>query len=143
MTQHILCPTDGSYQAQHAADCAVDLAKSTGATVTFLTVDMRPQDRVRRRSFWRSDIGASADAQVAAQLNVAAEIAKDRAFNQFECVVAAGSNAADAIVAFADAHQCDHIVMGTGITSEFQRLILGSVAADVVSHAHCPVTVVH
>lgn len=143
MTQHILCPTDGSYPSQHAADCAIELARSTGAAVTFLTVDMLPQDRILRRPLWGKEMRATIDAQVQAQLDVAAKVAKEKAFDQFDCVVASGSNAADAIVAFADAHHCDHIVMGTGITNGLQRLLLGSVATDVVSHAHCPVTVVH
>jgi nucleotide-binding universal stress UspA family protein len=143
MTQHILCPTDGSYPSQHAADCAIDLARSTGAAVTFLTVDMRPQDRIRRWPFWGESMRASVESQISAQLDAAANIAKEKAFDQFDCMVAAGSNAADAIVAFADTHNCDHIVMGTGITNGLQRLLLGSVATDVVSHAHCPVTVVH
>lgn len=143
MTQHILCPTDGSYPSQHAADCAIELARSTGAAVTFLTVEMRPQDRIMRRAFWGEAMRTSVESQINAQLDSAARIAKDKAFTQFDCAVAKGGNAADAIVAFADSHQCDHIVMGTGITNGLQRLILGSVATDVVAHAHCPVTVVH
>lgn len=143
MTQHILCPTDGSYPSLHAADCAIELAKSTGAEVTFLTVDMRPQDRILRRPFWGETMRTAIDSQINAQLDTAAKIAKEKAFDHFDCIVTAGSNAADAIVAFADTHNCDHIVMGTAVTNGFQRLLRGSVATDVVSHAHCPVTVVH
>jgi nucleotide-binding universal stress UspA family protein len=111
--------------------------------VTFLTIDMRPQDRILRRPFWGEAMRASVESQINAQLDSAARIAKEKAFDQFDCVVTVGSNAADAIVAFADTHNCDHIVMGTGITNSLQRLLLGSVATEVMSHAHCPVTVVH
>ena len=34
-----------------------------------------------------------------------------------------------------------HIVMGTGDKKGLKRLVLGSVAAEVVSQAHCTVTV--
>lgn len=143
MTQHILCPADGSYPSKHAAKCAIDLARSTGASVTFLTVDVRPQDRVLYRPFWSEAARAAVESQIKSQLDTAAKIAEEKAFDQFDCMVTAGRNPADAIIAFADSHNCDHIVMGTAITSGMQRLVLGSVAADVVSHAHCPVTVVH
>jgi nucleotide-binding universal stress UspA family protein len=49
--------------------------------------------------------------------------------------------AAPAITAYAEQNGYTHIVMGTGDKKGLKRLVLGSVAAEVVSHAHCTVTV--
>ena len=50
---------------------------------------------------------------------------------------------AEAILAVAETHQADLIVMGTRGLSTIQGLLLGSVSQKVVRHAHCPVMVVH
>ena len=44
-----------------------------------------------------------------------------------------------AIVSVADEIQADLIVMGTHGRSGLSRLVMGSVAEDVMRHAHCPV----
>ncbi|MFD1587429.1 universal stress protein [Halorientalis brevis] len=46
------------------------------------------------------------------------------------------------IVEFADENDVDHIVMGSHGRKGLSRLILGSVAENVVRRAHCPVTIV-
>jgi nucleotide-binding universal stress UspA family protein len=48
---------------------------------------------------------------------------------------------ASAIVTYADQNGYDHIVMGTGDKRGVKRLVLGSVASEVASHAHCTVTI--
>ncbi len=49
---------------------------------------------------------------------------------------------ARAIVSFAKEHAIDLIVMGTRGRSGAARMLLGSVAARVIEHAHCPVLTV-
>ena len=49
---------------------------------------------------------------------------------------------ADGIVGYADEHPIDLIVMGTRGRGAVQQLLLGSVAADVVRRAPCPVLTV-
>ena len=49
---------------------------------------------------------------------------------------------ADAIVAYADEHGVDHIVMGSRGRSGVSRVLLGSVAGTVVQNSSVPVTVV-
>jgi nucleotide-binding universal stress UspA family protein len=141
MPKKILCAVDGSKASADAADCAVDLAKSSGAKLTFLNINVIPA-RSRRTYFWDAELLSASEAQAHKALNAAGKIAKAAKFDGFDCVEATGNNVADAIVAYADKNKSDHIVMGTATTNELARLFIGSVAMAVVSHAHCPVTVV-
>ena len=143
MAYRILCPVDDSDAALHAVDCAIDLARLTGAPITFLSIDVVPADRFPRDPFWnRRHLSADEVGRVPA-LQRAARKAQARAVPQFRCSTATGSHVGRAIVAYAEAHDCNHIVMGTRVTNDWQVLLVGSVAIHVVQHARCPVTVVH
>lgn len=48
---------------------------------------------------------------------------------------------AEQIILYADAHDIDHIVVGHRGRALFRRLLVGSVARQVVAHARCGVTV--
>jgi len=139
--KNFICAVDGSKVAERVASCAVDLAKASGAKLTFLNINIVPT-RARRTYFWDATLFAAADIQAHGQLNAAAKIAKTAKFTNVEGVIASGGNVADAIIAYAKKNKADHIVMGTSTTNELARLFLGSVATAVVSHADCPVTVV-
>jgi len=136
-----ICAVDGSRVAERAASCAVDLAKASGAKLTFLNINVVPT-RGTSTYFWDATLFEAADIQAHGQLNAAAKIAREAQFADVEGVIASGSNVADAIVAYAKKNKADHIVMGTTTTNELARIFLGSVATAVVSHADCPVTVV-
>lgn len=49
---------------------------------------------------------------------------------------------ADAIVSYAKDNHIDLIIIGTRARSKLKSIVLGSVALDVVRHAHCPVLAV-
>ncbi len=51
-------------------------------------------------------------------------------------------NIGRAIVAYGEAHQADLLVVSSHGHSGLGRLLMGSVASDVVNHAHCPVLVI-
>jgi nucleotide-binding universal stress UspA family protein len=136
-----VCAVDGSKIADRAAACAVDLAKAAGAKLCFLNVNVVPT-RSRRTYFWDETLVGASEVQSHRQLNAAAKVAKAAKFGNADCVIASGSNVADAIVAYAKKNKADHVIVGTGTTNELARVFLGSVATAVVSHAHCPVTVV-
>jgi nucleotide-binding universal stress UspA family protein len=51
------------------------------------------------------------------------------------------SSAADSIVNYAESKNADLIVIGTKGRTGLKRLLLGSVANGVVTHARCPVLV--
>jgi nucleotide-binding universal stress UspA family protein len=51
------------------------------------------------------------------------------------------ASAADSIVNYADSKKADLIVIGTKRRTGLKRLLLGSVASGVVTHASCPVLI--
>jgi nucleotide-binding universal stress UspA family protein len=51
-------------------------------------------------------------------------------------------SAAESIISYATEQKADLIVIGTRGRSGLERLVLGSTASGVVSHATCPVLVV-
>ena len=57
-------------------------------------------------------------------------------------VRAYGSDPAEAIVGYAERNGYHHIIVGSEGRTGAKRMLLGSVAEDVVTRAHCPVTVV-
>jgi nucleotide-binding universal stress UspA family protein len=52
------------------------------------------------------------------------------------------SSAADAIISYAERSNIDLITMGTKGRTGLKKIVLGSVASGVISHAKCPVLVV-
>jgi nucleotide-binding universal stress UspA family protein len=142
MPKKILCPVDGSDIADHAAACAADLVKATGATLTFVNINIVPSERMAKTYFWDETLVSAIDEQIHRQLGNALKAAARHGVTSASSVVVTGSNVAAAIVAYASEKGFDHIVVGTGVTNELERLLLGSVATEVISKAHCPVTVV-
>jgi nucleotide-binding universal stress UspA family protein len=136
-----ICAVDGSKIADRAAACAVDLAKSGGAKLCFLNINIVPT-RSRRTYFWDATLAEASEIQSNRQLAAAAKVAKGAKFGNFDCVIASGNSVADAIVSYAQKNKADHVIVGTGTTNELARVFMGSVATAVVSHAACPVTVV-
>jgi nucleotide-binding universal stress UspA family protein len=61
---------------------------------------------------------------------------------QIKSQTIASINIAGGIVNFAEENNIDLIVIGTRGLSGFKKLLLGSVAADTISYAHCPVMVI-
>ncbi|MFZ5791267.1 MAG: universal stress protein [Pseudomonadota bacterium] len=141
MPKKILCATDGSNSSKQAVACAIDLTKATGAKLVVLTVNMVPTERVQRSPFWDNELIDAANAQLHAQLGTAAKAVSKAGLKDVDCIVINGHNAADAIVAYADANKFDHIVVGSSVRSAVERLLVGSTATAVVARAHCPVTV--
>jgi nucleotide-binding universal stress UspA family protein len=46
------------------------------------------------------------------------------------------------IIDYAERENVDLIVVGTRERTGFKKMLLGSVASDVVTYAHCPIMVV-
>ena len=142
MPKQILCAVDGSDASDRAAACAVELAKETGAKLTFVHVSTVPQDRMANPWFWDETPLSAVNAKIQVRLANGQKIAANHGLADFSSVVLKSNRVSFAIAFYAKEKEFDHIVMGTGVTNDMERLFLGSVATEVVSGAHCPVTIV-
>ena len=57
-------------------------------------------------------------------------------------VVVSPISVTGSIVQYTERENIDLILVGTRGRSAFKRLLLGSIASGIVTHAHCPVMVV-
>ncbi len=134
MIKHILVPLDGSAYAEKALVVAQDLAHSTGAHVSLLTVILRfgsvlPSQRQLEESSQahiRQYLHPIRDRLAQDGLDVSAHV-------DF-------GNPADAIADFARQEGVDIIVMATHGIGNRSTYALGSVALKVLQIAPCPIT---
>ena len=141
MAKKLLCATDGSHPSEKAVLVAIDLAKSLGAALAFLTVETVSPERAAKTYFWDSKLLEAGDALVHRELGSARKAAESAGLVNVRCVTTCGRDIAQAIVAYADSEGYDHIVVGSAGRKGINKLMLGSVAQAVTAQAHCPVTV--
>lgn len=153
MFQRILVPTDGSPGSRNAAYAAIELAKVTGGSI--LTVHVVPPVSAE---VMMDGMGQMAlPVHVEPQLGLATDqeaVLRDSALMDVESQArVAGVNitseriadfgAADAIMDFATARQCDLIVMGAARYNALMALVKGSTSQRVAAGSNCPVLLVH
>jgi nucleotide-binding universal stress UspA family protein len=141
MVKKLLCATDGSKASEKAVKFAVNLAKTLGSDLRFITVNTATAERTSKTHFWDAETIAAADAQIHNQLGTAAKVAAKAGLGGVTCVTVDGRSIAAAIVDYAEKNGYDHVVMGSSGKTGATRLLLGSVAAAVVARAHCAVTI--
>ncbi len=139
----LLCATDGSKSAQKAIEFAVRLAGQTpDAELHFVNVS-RAESTPEEARYLGAIVVEAADAQEYVELGYADRAAREAGLNNFKCIrVPAHRNSAAAIVHYAEDNDFHHIIMGSTGRTGVTRMLLGSVASEVVAKAHCPVTVV-
>ncbi len=135
MTKKILCATDGSGHSEHAVQLAAEMSAKLGASLAICTVNVA-HGGARGPLIYSMD-----DDQVKKALDGAAAVARKAGAKDVEEIALRSREAAAAVVQYAEENGFDHIVVGTGDKRGVSRLVLGSVAADVASRAHCSVTV--
>jgi nucleotide-binding universal stress UspA family protein len=135
MTSKILCATDGTENSTHAVELAGLLAAKLGASLSICAVNVA-RGGVRGPLIYNWE-----DAEVKSILDAAAKAARKAGASQVDELALRSREAASAIVQYAEENGYGHIVVGTGDKRGVSRLVLGSVAADVASRAHCSVTV--
>ena len=144
MPKKILCATDGSHVSMKAVEFACGFAKEQqGASLVFVMVDRLSQEDLAEDMYtsWDSRLVDAAEEEAARQLHSAEAVAKEQGV-EASYVLLRSHNTAAAIIAYAEKEGIDHIVTGSIGRTGVSRLLLGSVAWEVVTKAHCPVTIV-
>jgi nucleotide-binding universal stress UspA family protein len=118
-----------------AVETAADLARLTGAKLEIAMVNALVG------GMRGPAIHAHEDGEVEKVVEDAAGKAREKGVKNVSSTVLKARDVAVAIVQYADQNGVDHIVTGTGGKGSLTRLVLGSVASDIVNRAHCPVTV--
>lgn len=135
MTKKVLCPTDGTPHSMQAVAAAAELAMKYVANLSICVVNVaHGGGRGPLIHHW-------SDAEAQGLLDAAVAVAAEHGQASVHTAVVIDREAASGIVGYAETHEIDHIVMGTGDKRGLSRLVLGSVAADVAARAHCSVTI--
>lgn len=142
MINKLLCATDGSKASEKAVDFAVQFAKQLGVELIFVTVATVTEDAVSHTRFWNSEELHAIDEQVHRELASAESKAKAGGLAAYKCVAVHSPSIPAGIIGYAEENGFDHIVAGSTGKTGISRMLMGSVASDVVAKAHCPVTVV-
>jgi nucleotide-binding universal stress UspA family protein len=133
--------TDGSGTAAKAVREALELAERFGARIVFISA-YHPVDENRLRSEKRDapeDVqwAINPEEDVDATLREAEELAEERGLNWAS--EAAQGDPADVLIALADKHDADVLVIGN---RGMHRRVLGSVPNSVTHKANCSVFLV-
>ncbi len=144
MFKNILLATDGSEASAHAAELAVNLARTHGAKLTALyVVDPYPYLSIGETNPLGFQAYMAAAQQHAAQAHakVAALWGAPGAGTRLEARMAENVSAASGIVQTARDECADLVVMGSHGRTGISRLMLGSVAAKVAAESPVPVLI--
>jgi nucleotide-binding universal stress UspA family protein len=146
MFKRILVPTDGSKQAEIAAQAAVDLAALSGGSVVALHVVPSYDDAAYRTVAlspgWVTEKEFDKLNQRAAKkfLGNVEKLAQAAGVSYDGCTVK-GIHTANAIVEIAESKGCDLICMGSHGRGGLAQFLLGSVTSKVLSLCSLPVLV--
>jgi nucleotide-binding universal stress UspA family protein len=137
--RHVLCPVDFSDGSKHAVELAAALAARDGVKVTLVHVLQLPTVHTPELSLpsYLEDI----EGAVARNLDEWAGIVRAKAKVPVETRTLYGSPGAEILTALDADPSVDLVVVGSHRRRGLERLLLGSVAEQVVRHAPCPVLV--
>jgi nucleotide-binding universal stress UspA family protein len=141
---------DGSEPSFDAADYAISLAELYNSRLTALYVAS-----ARVNNDFDSDMPINElpdqikkimnDAKIESEPwfdKIRRSIDNESLINFRTKIVLSSAKVSEVIVNYSENAKVDLIVIGTRGRSGFKRLLLGSVASDTVTYAHCPVLVV-
>lgn len=138
LPQLILVPIDFSANAEQALDYACELAGKLGAKVHLVHAVVSPPSALQVAL--TEDIIENIVKEHREALDKLAAARAGRA--SFGAPTVEVGDPRDTIVATAEALSADLIVMGTHGRRGLSRVMMGSVAEDVIRHAPCPVLAV-
>lgn len=136
MFNNIVCAVDGSGHANKAIDTAVDLAGKYGARLMIVCVYRHHSPLESSLAMVRPAEPETPDAALADYASTVAAAARERAVERGATEVEAFAKRgqpARAIVAFAEHHHADAIVVGARGLGDIGGFLLGSVSHKVVS----------
>ena len=139
----ILVAIDGSEMSMKAAECGITMAKKDNANLVVVNIIYTPASTlIYTKKEWFDESLKKARGEAAEWFN---KIEKNAAENgvvvKMETVEELYSVPA-AIVKYAEKENVDFIIMGSTGKTGFKRLLLGSVASDVLTHSHTDVMIV-
>lgn len=143
MFKHILLPVDGSETAQKAVEKAAGLARAFGSDVTAIyVIDPYPFTGLGSDfAYGQAEYLGAATAE-AKEATEAARATLEQAGVKVTTAVIEAHAAWRGIIDTATALGADLIVMGSHGRRGLEKVVLGSVAQRVLSHAHQPVFIV-
>jgi nucleotide-binding universal stress UspA family protein len=135
MIRRLLVAYDGSDTARAAFDFGAEMATKYGAELHILAV-ARPPD------FGTEEETEAVIEQSRGHCEAILEDLKARLGPRTAVFAVTVGHPADQIVRYTEGHAIDHIVVGHRGRTLFDRLLVGSVARQVVAHARCGVSVI-
>ena len=140
---NIVVAIDGSDLSRKAADYAVSLAKEKNAKVSAVAVVKFHQSDAFRGSTQTLEKFVKKQASIANGWLDSIREDADKNNVKFESrVIKTRASIPEEIIKYAKDKKSDLIVIGTRGRTGFKKILLGSVASAVVTHAGCPVMVV-
>ena len=143
MFSRILVPVDGSAASEHAVETAIAMALPLHASVAIVSViDPFAFTGVGSdMAYGQNEYLEAAHAQANMAIQAGRRHCADSGIEITSSVVE-GQAVYSSIIEAAEAAGADMIIMGSHGRKGLEKLILGSVTAQVLSHSHLPVMVV-
>jgi nucleotide-binding universal stress UspA family protein len=135
MTTKILCGIDGRDHSARVVGVGAELAKKLNAQLTLYIVNPSIPGRGSRHPLW-------SDEYLQRSLSEMKRRAIWLGAPDVACESRGARDVADAILAYADRHEVDYIIVGASGRPGILKLLSGSVSGQVVARADCPVIVV-
>ena len=137
----ILVPFDGSGYSQKAYERALEIAEKFESPITVVTVLQSKISDSSGISIERMEEIQDEEENVATAMLKKLEGQANDKNVPFSIKVIHNPSSEDGILAFAESNNVDLIVMGSHGRTGFRKLVLGSVASGVLSHAKCDVLI--
>ena len=135
----ILVAVDGSESSMDAVDYAISITKKGSASLIAYMLCILQQD-----AYSDNILGFVTPSSIG---NLLSFFFLQRAYSNYKIqlktdLIVTPTSIVGAIIHYAEHEKADLIVIGTRGRSGIKKMLLGSVAAGVVTYAHCPVMVV-
>ena len=146
----ILVAIDGSEYSMHAIEYAIDIASNQKTNVQFIVITVIELAKLELSTFITAPTYGLEDLeekkkQAKQWLSKSEKLIHDKTKNiEFKSDILENPTlkVSSLIIDFAETEKVNLIVVGSRGRQGFKRLLLGSVASDIVTYSHCTVLVV-